>query len=101
MNRFTLYVLVGVAVLAAAANAFDGQRRGFVLGGGLGLGALASTTDRDYPGVESKDGGLGVNLLIGYAWDERNMIVFLRDWIWADARVLEDGTLTADEVGID
>ncbi len=101
MDRFALYALVGAAVLAVNANAFDGHRRGFLLGGGLGLGAAAKTTDTEYPRVESKDGGLGVNLLMRFAWDERNVIVLIRDWIWADARVLGDGALTADEVGIE
>lgn len=73
-----LAVICLVIVLVSSASAFDGLRKGFVLGGGLGLGPLANTSIDGLAG-EYKKTGLATNFLIGYAWDEQNMIVFLRD----------------------
>ncbi len=77
MKRLVLITLVAVLFMAATACAFDGMRKGFVLGGGLGLAATADW-DVDFMGVSvGEDGsGLGLNLVIGYAWDEQNMIVY-------------------------
>jgi len=60
-------------VLVSSASAFDGLRKGFVLGGGLGLAPTASW-DADI--IDDSGTGFGLNLLIGYAWDEYNMIVY-------------------------
>lgn len=77
MKRLVLITLAAVLLMAASAGAFDGLRKGFVLGGGLGL---APTADWDFEvsGVSiGEDGsGMGLNLLIGYAWDGQNMIVY-------------------------
>ncbi|UCG61759.1 MAG: hypothetical protein JSV52_00265 [Candidatus Zixiibacteriota bacterium] len=73
-----LAVVLLVVLLASSASAFDGMRKGFVLGGGLGFAPVANTSIDGLEGKYEKQ-GLGVNFLIGYAWDERNMIVFLRD----------------------
>lgn len=76
MWRWTL--VVGLVVLIAVpASAFDGKRKGFVLGGGLGAAPNASW-DADpafTSGLPENHVGLGANFLIGYAWDEFNMIV--------------------------
>ncbi len=78
MRRIYLSSLIILLLLAASSKAFDGKRKGFILGGGLGVGPYARVS------VNGADGnwdhtGLGFNLLIGYAWDERNMLVYLRD----------------------
>ena len=77
MKRLVLITLVAVLFMAATACAFDGMRKGFVLGGGLGLAATADW-EFDFLGESfSEDGsGLGAHLVIGYAWDEQNMIVY-------------------------
>ena len=71
--------IFGIALLillcATNVNAFDGQRKGFVLGGGLGI-APSVTWDSGLPGFEESKAGLGLNIMLGYAWDERNMIVY-------------------------
>ncbi len=64
--------------MAGSVWSFDGMRKGFVLGGGLGFAPVANTSIEGIDGKYEKQ-GLGTNFLIGYAWDERNMIVFLRD----------------------
>lgn len=50
------------------------------MGGGLGLAPVATIEQKDTDFDESNT-GLGINLLIGYAWDNQNMIVFLRDGV--------------------
>ncbi len=77
MRRLVLITLMAVLLMAASAGAFDGLRKGFVLGGGVGF-AVTADWDFDVSGVSiGEDGsGLGLNLLIGYAWDEQNMIVY-------------------------
>lgn len=82
-------VLVGLALvvtLPGSAEAFDGKRKGFVLGGGLGLAPVVRwegpvyELDPNGPGlqkvtVDESKVGAGAQIIIGYAWDEANMIV--------------------------
>jgi hypothetical protein len=70
--------LVVLMLMASSAMAFDGRRKGFVLGGGLGLAPAASWRgDLDVtPKFEDSGAGLGLHLVIGYAWDNFNMIVY-------------------------
>lgn len=77
MKRLVMITLMAVLFMATTACAFDGMRKGFVLGGGLGVAATADW-ELDFSGVSfSEDGsGLGLHVLIGYAWDEQNMIVY-------------------------
>jgi len=75
MRKWALVAAL-VVLIAAPASAFDGYRKGFVLGGGLGIAPNASWS-WDYEGGEDDNGaGVGLNLLIGYSWDEHNMIVY-------------------------
>ncbi len=72
--RLRIAVLVIVFLgFATMASGFNGERKGFVLGGGIGFAPVIKTSV-----LSSKDesSGLGVNLLIGYAWDDKNMIVY-------------------------
>jgi hypothetical protein len=77
MKRLVMITLMAVLFMATTACAFDGMRKGFVLGGGLGLAPTADW-ETDLGGIDvGQDGtGLGLNLVIGYAWDEQNMIVY-------------------------
>jgi hypothetical protein len=73
--------LLAFLLVGAGANAFDGNRKGFVLGGGLGFAPLARW-EVDVPiyggeaAIKDENAGVALNLMIGYAWDERNMIVY-------------------------
>jgi len=60
----------------SSALAFDGQRKGFVIGGGLGLGFAGVSSD-DWAQTDMENMGYSFNFGIGYAWSEENMIVFL------------------------
>ena len=80
--KFTrvLTIVLLFVLMAGCVSAFDGTRKGFVMGGGLGFGPIAKVSG---DGVESDydKSGVAASLLIGYAWDEQNMIVFLREAI--------------------
>jgi hypothetical protein len=81
MKKHSLLVMVAMVLLAAQTFAFDGQRHGFVLGGGLGFAPISrwSLADNQYTfggkASESRP-GVGINLMIGYAFDDQNMLVY-------------------------
>ncbi|MBD3297495.1 MAG: outer membrane beta-barrel protein [candidate division Zixibacteria bacterium] len=64
-------------LLTTTANAFDGIRRGFVVGAGVGLTANAgwSADFSIIPDQSDNTAGFGGAFLLGYAWDNQNMIV--------------------------
>lgn len=71
-----LLACIGLLVLSSTSiHAFDGKRKGFVVGGGVGI-AANSHWEIDNSAVSEDKAGLGLNLVIGYAWDEANMIVY-------------------------
>ncbi len=69
-KRLVIGCVAALAVLPAVAGAFDGERRGLVLGGGLGVSPVArwSAGERSENMVSP-----GMHLFGGYAWNERNM----------------------------
>ncbi len=75
MKRFITLTLM-LLFIASSVSAFDGMRRGFVIGGGIGFSADSkwSTKVLGFNIEESGSGSAG-NFLIGYGWDEYNMIV--------------------------
>lgn len=75
-KRLTTIGLVAVIGLScSSAWGFDGQRKGFVFGGGLGVAPSASYSVEIGSFAENR-AGAALNLIIGYAWDEANMIVY-------------------------
>ncbi len=60
-------------IFASSAWGFNGERKGFVLGGGLGFAPIVKTT---LGSLEDNKSGVGAHLLIGHAWDDYNMIVY-------------------------
>lgn len=90
----TIILAALLVLLAGTSFAFDGQRKGFVLGGGLGFG-YASVSADDLAGSEDlTNAGVALNFLIGYAWDEQNMIVFLRDGVVYSEKTIYGGSIT-------
>ncbi|MCH8027718.1 MAG: outer membrane beta-barrel protein [candidate division Zixibacteria bacterium] len=75
MKNLLAILTVLTLVLASSSFGFDGHRRGFVLGGGLGFSPVASW-EVDGTTIDESGAGIGLNLLIGYAWDDQNMIVY-------------------------
>ncbi len=91
---------LGIAVLltitlVATASAFDGTRKGFVMGGGLGLGPFAHKSVDGFSSISDDKAGLALNLLIGYAWDEQNMLVYLRDGVFFSVDVVPGVSVNA------
>ncbi len=69
-----LILLIGLP-LPLTSHAFDGQRKGFVIGGGGGVSPVAHWSwDRD----DQSENLVGFNLqvLIGFAWDNHNVLVY-------------------------
>lgn len=88
LKENTMKRVIGIALLLAAICSttswgFNGQRRGFVLGGGLGFTPVATIKSEDSDFDES-NAGVALNFLIGYAWDNQNMLVFLHDGAWSE-----------------
>jgi len=84
MRRLMLTALVVTLALMLSGSVlgFDGQRKGFVLGGGLGFTPAASwKVDIDYFGqgvvdYDENGAGVAVQFVIGGAFDEHNMLVY-------------------------
>ncbi len=62
-----------ILITVHSADAFDGKRKGFVLGGGVGFAPRAAWSVSSWK--ETKSGAAG-QVVIGYAWDNSNMIVW-------------------------
>ena len=63
---------------ASATEAFDGNRAGFVLGGGAGIAPLVYWSED--PGGDSYQGvGAGFGFMIGYGWNRNNLLVWEMD----------------------
>lgn len=58
--------------------AFDGKRKGFVIGGGLGFSPYVSIKDGHYNDIDMSysSTSIAINSHFGYAWDENNQVVF-------------------------
>ena len=74
MKKLTLMTLVAVMLLSAGAMAFDGNRKGFVLGGGIGFAPTIKVEVED--DGDWNNAGVSAHIVIGYAWDEKNMLVY-------------------------
>ncbi len=72
--RLGVFCMVSMMLLSTATMAFDGQRKGFVMGGGVGYGPYTEWNWNDQRDDELHAGIAG-NFLIGCAWDESNMAV--------------------------
>ena len=73
MKFKSLIISILLVILVSSAWGFNGERKGFVLGGGLGFAPLIKTSSGSNGNTKA---GLGLNGLIGYAWDNHNMIVY-------------------------
>lgn len=82
MRKTVVVTLVAILCLAATTSAFNGQRKGFVLGGGLGIAVTSKySVDFDWGwlgnySVDQSGAGIGLNFIIGGAFDEKNMLVY-------------------------
>ena len=75
-TRALLSVIFGITLIVSAdAFAFDGVRKGIVMGAGLGFSPWVRVQSADN-WVGTTESGPGVNFFMGYAWNDRNMIVY-------------------------
>ena len=75
MRRQILVCLFLLVLMSSTAFAFDGNRKGFVLGGGIGFAPQGKWTF-DALGIDEDGAGLGLNLIIGGAFTEHDMLVY-------------------------
>ncbi len=75
MKKYLIATFV-IVLLASSVWSFDGNRKGFVLGGGLGFTPSAKWELDGASSVSGSSAGVAVNLMLGYAFDEKNMIVY-------------------------
>lgn len=81
-ETFILWAVLLLALAASTSYSFDSQRKGFVLGGGLGISAvLHRSVNVDFYDLELGEAGeerigLGLHIVIGGAFDEHNMLVY-------------------------
>ena len=83
VSRLVFMVIVLTLLAVSSSSAFDGNRKGFVLGGGLGFAPTSGWSGklRGYPSLVVRDidedkSGVGFDFLIGHGWDEKNLLVF-------------------------
>ncbi len=86
MKKISLILIVFTVLISTNALAFDGERKGFVIGGGWGP-AIQSLDHTYFDNTRKTDVGIGISFLFGYSWNEKNMIVWQRDGIitWTDS----------------
>jgi hypothetical protein len=84
---FTLVLLC----LVTSAQAFDGKRKGFILGGGAGLGHTSFTQEigQAYPGYHESyesdrenKAAVMTDFKIGYAWDDSWAVYYTSKVSW-------------------
>jgi hypothetical protein len=78
MKLTRILVTVLAFVIAGSAFGFDGTRKGFVLGGGLGFAPYAhwSVDFGPFGDVSEEKAGAAAQIVIGGAFDEHNMLVY-------------------------
>ncbi|MFH2048728.1 MAG: hypothetical protein ABIJ12_04705 [bacterium] len=78
----SILLTVLLFILTSTSYSFDGQRKGFVLGGGLGICAVSHWSvnvdfyDLDVADANEERVGLGLHILIGGSFDEHNMLIY-------------------------
>lgn len=81
MKRIGVLAIIAGLLLISSAQAFDGDRKGFVLGGGLGFSPVAHwDADVEIFGLsgslEEDEVGVALQLVIGGAFNEHAMLVY-------------------------
>lgn len=94
-----LLVLAFVVALAMPAMGFDGQRKGFILGGGLGFGMTSFSQTLEYGGLKSTSdtenkGAFITNFKIGFASDEQIEFYYASKVTWFGITNVYDENVT-------
>lgn len=68
MRQGSLLILIAISILCSTSvYAFDGERKGFIIGGGLGVGYLLNTTSPGFSSDTDSRVVFHINFKIGYA----------------------------------
>jgi hypothetical protein len=103
--RFVAVFVFTMLFMASWANAFDGRRSGFILGGGLGLGVASYTQTLEYDGLsETGDrenkGSLITDFRIGWGINEQTEIYYTSKVAWFSfENAFGDKVTIADGIG--
>ncbi len=78
--KLALQLILILLILGPTSRAFDGKRKGVVIGGGVGFAPISrwsvSATNLDvYTDQSESKAGIGAHLFGGYGWNEKNTLV--------------------------
>ncbi len=97
MRQLRIIVLVTIVlILAGQVAAFDGSRKGVVLGLGFGVSPMIEGSWGD-PAENFEHSGFVVNLIAGYAFSEKDAVLLIQDaaiYTQTAYREALDGSLT-------
>lgn len=77
MRRFLLLTVIAVIALTSIATAFDGKRKGFVIGGGIGFAPVTKATSDDPEASDYDEFSYATDVTMGYAFGNRDMILLI------------------------
>ena len=75
-NRVIILSIALVVFMGTVADAFNGHRRGFVLGGGLGVSPRSALEIEGRGDSKVHHVALATNVIVGYGWSESNLLVY-------------------------
>ena len=78
-TRVIPLVIVAVLTSVSGAAAFNGNRAGFVIGGGMGVAPVVYWSNDDQSGNHDQGAGLDFDFMIGYGWNANNLLVWELD----------------------
>lgn len=85
-------ILIMLATTVSSALAFDGNRKGFVAGFGVGGSPLAHWSSPSLSGKVTEQGAAG-ELLLGYAWDNANILAWNSAYCLYSTSKLKNSTI--------
>ncbi len=108
MHRtWAVFIMVSLLGLAIEADAWDGQRKGFILGGGLGFGSTSFKQEVSYGGLSSTSdteskAAFMTDFKIGYAWSNQWMVFYNSGTSWFTIENVNSDkvTISSDVSGI-
>lgn len=94
--RFLNLAMTLVAVASCGAGAFDGSKKGFVLG--FGLGAHTTSIEEEVWGFEftGDESGIATDFMIGYGFTPNFLLMYQNSNAWYTN---DDGDLFYDAIG--
>lgn len=79
-----------IVLATCSVSAFDGDRQGFVAGGGLGFAPVADWSIGSFSSIGEKSSGVAVKAFVGYGYDDNFLIVLQRDGVFNKNRTIDN-----------